>query len=217
MKPEHSLAQLCAALDVTRSGYHAWAQAEASPHACTDAVLLPKIRAVYAQHQGRYGAPRIQDALAKQGAHHGGKRIARLMKQAGLRGLCSRRYVPRTTQSDHDQPIAPNRLAQRPAPTARDVGERPDLCVDGGKLAVCGRDPREALIKGSFSSFNFFWMGMILQRRKIVSCGLGLRVGSGWVEGVGRLFSPFQQVWRAVFYAVADRAPMTTLTSPKSV
>jgi transposase InsO family protein len=117
MKTEHSLAQLCAALDVTRGGYHAWVQAEASQRERTDATLLPKIRAVHAQHKGRYGAPRIQDALAKQGAHHGGKRIARLMKQAGLRGLCSRRYVPCTTQSDHDQPIAPNRLAQRPAPT----------------------------------------------------------------------------------------------------
>jgi putative transposase len=117
MKTEYSLAQLCAALDVTRGGYHAWAQAEASPRERTDAILLPKIRAVHERHQGRYGAPRIRDALAKQGAHHGGKRIARLMKQAGLRGLCSRRYVPRTTQSDHDQPIAPNLLAQRLAPT----------------------------------------------------------------------------------------------------
>jgi len=117
MKTEHSLAQLCAAFEVTRSGYHAWTQAEASPRERIDATLLPKIRAVYAQHKGRYGAPRIQDALAKQGAHHGGKRIARLMKQAGLRGLCSRRFVPCTTQSDHDQPIAPNLLAQRPAPT----------------------------------------------------------------------------------------------------
>jgi len=64
-----------------------------------------------------YGAPRIQEELAGQGARHGGKRIARLMQAAGLRGLCSRRYVPRTTDSDHDQPIAPNLLGERPAPT----------------------------------------------------------------------------------------------------
>ena len=52
MKAEHSLAQLCAALDVKRSGYHAWEQAAPSQHARTDAELLPKIRTVHAQHRG---------------------------------------------------------------------------------------------------------------------------------------------------------------------
>ena len=117
MKTEHSLAQLCAAFAVKRSGYHAWVQAGASLRARTNAALLPKIRAGLARHQGRYGVPRIQDELADQGARHGGKRIARLMKAAGLRGRCSRRFVPRTTHSDHDQPIAPNLLGERPAPT----------------------------------------------------------------------------------------------------
>lgn len=117
MKAEHSLAQLCAAFDVKRSGYHAWIQAAASARERTDAQLLPQIRAVFAQHQGRYGAPRIRDELAGQGARHGTKRIARLMQAAGIRGLCSRRFVPRTTDSHHDQPIAPNLLAERPAPT----------------------------------------------------------------------------------------------------
>lgn len=116
MKHEHSLAQLCAVLEVKRSGYHAWVKAGASARARADTQLLAKIRAVHAQHQGRYGAPRIQEELADQGARHGGKRIARLMKAAELRGLGSRRFVPRTTQSDHDQPIASNLLAARPAP-----------------------------------------------------------------------------------------------------
>lgn len=116
MKTEHALAQLCAALDVKRSGYHAWRKAQASEHERTDAVLLRKIRTVHQQHQGRYGAPRIRHELAEQGDRHSGKRIARLMKAAGLRGRCARRFVPCTTQSDHDQPIAPNLLAQRPAP-----------------------------------------------------------------------------------------------------
>jgi transposase InsO family protein len=104
-------------LDVKRSGYHAWTQAKASQRERTDAELLTKIRTVHQQHQGRYGAPRIQKELAEQGDRHGGKRIARLMKAAGIRGRCLRRFVPRTTQSEHDQPIAPNLLAQQPAPT----------------------------------------------------------------------------------------------------
>jgi len=117
MKTEHTIAQLCATLEVSASGYFAWVKAPASQREQQDAELLPHIRAIHAQHKGRYGAPRIQDALAKQGRHHGTKRVARLMKQAGLRGLCPKGFVPRTTDSDHDQPIAPNRLAQAPAPT----------------------------------------------------------------------------------------------------
>jgi putative transposase len=117
MKTEHSLTQLCAAFEVRRSGYQAWIKAEASERERTDAALLTKIRAVHTQHRGRYGAPRIREELAAQGDRHGCKRIARLMKAAGIRGRCARRFVPCTTQSDHDQPIAPNLLAQRPAPT----------------------------------------------------------------------------------------------------
>ena len=117
MKAEHSIAQLCATLKVTCSGYHAWVKADASARERTDAALWPQIQALHAKHKGRYGAPRIQEELAQGGQPHGRKRIARLMKQAGLRGLSPKRYVPRTTDSDHDQPIAPNRLAQQPAPT----------------------------------------------------------------------------------------------------
>jgi len=117
MKAQHSLSQLCAAFEVKRSGYHAWLKAPASQRERTDAALLPQIRAVHEQHQGRYGAPRIQDQLAKQGCPHGTKRIARLMKAAGIQGRSPRRFVPCTTQNDHDCPIAPNLLAERPAPT----------------------------------------------------------------------------------------------------
>lgn len=117
MKDQHSIAQLCAALDVTRSGYHAWQQAPPSARATTDAALLADIGQLHAHHRGRYGAPRIQQALHQRGQRHGTKRIARLMKQASLRGRTPRRFMPRTTDSDHDHPIAPNHLAQRSAPT----------------------------------------------------------------------------------------------------
>ncbi len=118
MKADHSLTALCAAFAVKRNGYHAWGKAEASERERTDAVLRAQIHTVHQQHRGRYGAPRIQQELAAQGHRHGCKRIARLMRADGLRGLCARRFVPRTPQSDHDQPIAPNRLAVPPAPTA---------------------------------------------------------------------------------------------------
>ena len=102
---------------MTRSGYHAWRAAGPSAREQADAALRPHIQALHAQHKGRYGAPRIQDALAKQGQPHGTKRIARLMRQAGLRGLCPKRFVPQTTDSAHAHPIAPNRLAEAPPPS----------------------------------------------------------------------------------------------------
>jgi transposase InsO family protein len=117
MKTQHSLAALCAALDVTRSGYHAWVQRPPSVRAQVDDDLQAEIRAIYAAHRGRYGVPRIQAELRARGQRHGRKRIARLLRHAGLRGLCSRRFVPRTTDSRHAHPIAPNHLATHPAPT----------------------------------------------------------------------------------------------------
>lgn len=117
MSTEHAVAQLCAALGVTRSGYHAWQVAAPSARAVADVALGADIRALHAAHRGCYGAPRITRALRQRGQRHGTKRIARLLRAAGLRGRSARRFVPRTTDSDHDQPIAPNRLAERPAPT----------------------------------------------------------------------------------------------------
>ena len=117
MKSAHSLAALCATLDVPRAGYHAWVRRAPSAHAQADAVLRADIVAIHAAHRGRYGAPRIHAELRARGQHHGRKRIARLLRHAGLRGLSPRRFVPRTTASDHPHPIAPNHLATRPAPT----------------------------------------------------------------------------------------------------
>ena len=118
MKHEHSLAALCAALAVSRSGYYRWKDAEPGPRARQDAQLSEAIRAVHREHRSVYGSPRMTRALRKCGLHHSRKRVARLMRAEGLRGKCPRRFVPCTTQSSHAEPIAPNRLAEHPGPTA---------------------------------------------------------------------------------------------------
>jgi putative transposase len=118
MKNEHSLAALCAALGVSRPGYYRWKDAEPGSRAREDEELTAAIRAVHGEHRGVYGSPRMMRALRTHGHHHSRKRIARLMRAAGLCGKCPRRFVPRTTQSGHAEPIAPNRLAEAPKPTA---------------------------------------------------------------------------------------------------
>jgi len=117
MKADHALAPLCAAFGVSRAGYHAWVKAEPSGHTQADALLQQQIAVIHTHHRGNYGAPRICQELRQRGTPCGCKRVARLMKQQGLQGRRPKRFVPQTTQSHHDQPIAPNRLAERPAPT----------------------------------------------------------------------------------------------------
>jgi putative transposase len=118
MKNEHSLAALCAALGVSRPGYYRWQDAEPGPRAREDAALTEAIRVVHGEHRGVYGSPRVMRALRERGRQHSRKRIARLMRAEGLHGKCPRRFVPCTTQSGHAEPIAPNRLAEHPKPTA---------------------------------------------------------------------------------------------------
>lgn len=117
MTAEHTVAQLCAALGVTRSGYYAWLKAAPSARQSADRVLAGQIDSNHRLHRQRYGAPRHHRELRRQGIRCSRKRVARLLRQAGLRGLSPRRFVPQTTQSGHGHPIAPNRLAKRPAPT----------------------------------------------------------------------------------------------------
>jgi transposase InsO family protein len=116
MRNDHSIAALCAALEVTPAGYHAWARAEPGPRERADAELAEQIAAIHGTHRGRSGAPRIQRELLARGKAHSRKRIARLMRERGLNAHRPPRYVPRTTDSSHDEPIASHRIAPRPAP-----------------------------------------------------------------------------------------------------
>jgi transposase InsO family protein len=120
MKNDSSILALCALLEVSPSGYYDWQNRQASPgpRARENQTLVREITRLHAQSRHTYGSPRITDALRKKGRAHGRNRIARLMQQAGLCGRQKGRYRVHTTDSNHDQPIAPNRLAQAPKATA---------------------------------------------------------------------------------------------------
>lgn len=108
-KAEFPIAMLCRALEVSRSGYYAWLAATPSQRQQMNERLLLEIRAVHTEHRERYGSPRIHRELAAQGRHVSRKRVARLMRENGLRGRPRRRFR-RTTDSRHRLPIAPNLL-----------------------------------------------------------------------------------------------------------
>lgn len=120
MKSDYPILSLCANLEVSPSGYYAWQKRRAtpSPRTVENQTLAKQIEAIHTQSRQTYGSPRIVDALRKQGCRHGRNRIARLMKAGSLCGRQQGRYRVPTTDSNHDQPIAPNRLAQAPKATA---------------------------------------------------------------------------------------------------
>ena len=118
MKNEHAVLRLCQELEVSASGYYDWQSRRVcpGPRAREDQALAQEIERIHAASRQTYGAPRIAQELRKHGRRHGRNRIARLMKQEDLRGRQKARYRVQTTDSNHDQPIAPNRLAEAPKP-----------------------------------------------------------------------------------------------------
>ena len=94
-------------LEVSRSGFYAWTARSPSRRACEDARLKLRIKIIHEQSRGTYGAPRIHAELEARGVRVGGKRVARLMREEGLRGV-SRRKWTRTTVRDPAAVVAPD-------------------------------------------------------------------------------------------------------------
>jgi len=120
MKTDHSILTLCLYLEVSPSGYYAWQQRRACPGPRTveNQALAREIEQIHVRSRRTYGSPRVEKALRKKGRRHGRNRIARLMKEKGLCGRQKARYRVQTTDSNHDQPVAPNRLAEAAKATA---------------------------------------------------------------------------------------------------
>jgi putative transposase len=94
-------------LEVSRSGYYGWADRQPSPRTREDAELAECIKSIHEQSRGTYGAPRIHAELSASGRHIGRKRVARLMRENGLRGVSRRKWI-RTTTADRAAAVAPD-------------------------------------------------------------------------------------------------------------
>jgi putative transposase len=108
---KHRVATMCRVLGVSPSGYYAWRIRPPSRCAQRDAELLSAIRAAHVSSDGTYGAPRVHEELRDHGACVGRKRIARLMRSAGLRGVSRRKWYRTTVRDERFRP-APD-LVQR--------------------------------------------------------------------------------------------------------
>ena len=102
---------LCRVLQVARSAYYAWARRGVSARAQADEELAAQIAAVHARSRRTYGAPRGHAELRAGGVRCARKRVARLMRAAGLVG-CHRRRRGRTTVADPAHAPAPDLVAR---------------------------------------------------------------------------------------------------------
>jgi putative transposase len=98
---------MCRVLEVSTSGYYAWCKRSPSARAQADAELTSRMSAIHERSYGTYGAPRIHAELEAEGIQVGRKRVARLMRTAGLVGVSRRRWVT-TTVRDRDARPAPD-------------------------------------------------------------------------------------------------------------
>ncbi len=110
-KAVFAVAMLCRVLRVARSGYYAWARRGVSARAQADEALITRIAAVHERSRRTYGAPRVHAELRAAGVRCARKRVARLMRAAGLVG-CHRRRRARTTVADPAHTPAPNLVAR---------------------------------------------------------------------------------------------------------
>ncbi len=108
---EYSVTELCAVLKVSRTGFYKWKKCKVTQREHSDNNLLSRIKAIFDEYKGIYGSPRIHAELRDQSIQCSRKRVARLMRENGLRAKAARRFKA-TTDSKHNYPVHPNLLEQ---------------------------------------------------------------------------------------------------------
>jgi transposase InsO family protein len=102
--------ELCRMLHVSRSGYYRWRRRRPTRRQTANERLLAHIKSAFEKSRGTYGSPRLTRQLQRQQIACGKNRVARLMRQHGLKARSKRPFRPRTTDSRGTAVIAPNRL-----------------------------------------------------------------------------------------------------------
>jgi putative transposase len=112
-RQEFSLACMCSALEISRAGFYAAERRVASARGRENEVLSALITTIHQKSRQTYGSPRIQREVREGGWKCGRQRIARLMREAGLRARRKLRWRPQTTNSKHGYGVPDNLLQRR--------------------------------------------------------------------------------------------------------
>jgi len=132
---------LCDVLGVSKSGFYAWKSRPVSARAREDAQIVAEIREAHRESKGTYGSPRVHAVLRGHGRHIGKSRVERLMHAYAIRGAIAPKRRPRTTDSNHGMPIAPNLLERdftASAPNTVWVADITYVHTDEGWLYLAG-------------------------------------------------------------------------------
>ena len=134
---------MCRVLEVSRSGYYAWAkQLRPTSRDVADSALGDAIEEIHSTSRGIYGRPRLVAELNKKGHPVGKHRVARLMGERGVRGRVRKKFC-KTTDSDHDDRIAPNLLNRMTVASVRCTLHNPGVHSHraGSKTRTSRTDP----------------------------------------------------------------------------
>lgn len=132
---------VCSVLEVSRSGYHAWLRRPVSSRTRRRQELAAKIKAVHGENRGVYGSPRVYRALMAQGESVCQNTVADIMKERQIRAKSKRKFLPRTTDSVHHQPVAGNVLDRQfdaPLPNQKWAADITYIPTDEGWMYLAG-------------------------------------------------------------------------------
>lgn len=112
-RSEFRVEKMCKVLGVSRSGFYKWVQAEPSRQELLKTQIMERISFHFQDTKGRYGSPKITHLLHKEGFRTTVRTVSSYMQEMGLRSCVSRKFRIQTTDSNHENPIAPNLLNQQ--------------------------------------------------------------------------------------------------------
>lgn len=150
---EHGIRILCSVLSVCFSSFYSWKRGDSFRPSPARITLSEQVKEVFGEHRRRYGARRISKELQAQGLTVGRYQTRTLMRQQELKAIQPKRFVPKTTDSNHRLGRSPNLLLDRPAPSRpREilVGDITYIPVAGGSFLylACWQDMYSRVIVG---------------------------------------------------------------------
>lgn len=172
-RAEFPIATMARVLGVSKAGYYAWLRRLPSAHAAADAMLMKRVRTIHVTSHETYGVPRIHAELWAEGKKHGRKRIARLMRQAGIVGVSRRRSTVTTTRRDKEARPAPDlvdRDFSAAAPNRLWVADITFIPTAAGFLYL-------AVVLDAFSRRIVGWSMANHLRTELVLDALGMAIG----------------------------------------
>lgn len=103
----HGLKRCCRLLEVSRSGFYSWLKRKPSKTKQEDQRLAEKVLSIFKESKARYGSPRIQKTLEREGIIVGKNRVSRLMREANLSAMTKKCFIPKTTVNNPNMTKSP--------------------------------------------------------------------------------------------------------------